>query len=249
VTPNQRVVATAARYVGVREKPPGSNRGPLIDKWENHWGMVGQPWCGMYCSAVLREAGVTDVSHPATWIICSRAKEKGWVTTRPVPGALIVWCGTHVGFLVSEVSPGVWNTIEGNTADSVARRVRSLAGATLVVSPELRHAQPSVQRQYYLEDPAVTPKLYGPWRTKVMREAAIKRLTPANRRLARRVRVKGGYGFTIGRRVYGPWLDKAGRDSAEVVLERRLDRQLRPFSRVTTTTGTPASAQALGKTT
>jgi hypothetical protein len=61
--------------------------------------------------------------------------------------------------------------------------------------------------------------------------------------------VKGGYGFTIGRRVFGPWLDRAGRDSAEVVLERRLGRQLRPFSRVTTTTGTPASAQALGKTT
>jgi hypothetical protein len=248
VTPNERVVATAARYIGVRENPLGSNRGPIIDKWERHWGMQGQPWCGMACSAWLREAGVTDVSHPATWIICSRGREKGWVTNRPVPGALIVWCGTHVGILVSEVSPGVWNTIEGNTSDMVARRVRSLAGATLVVSPELRHAQPSVVREFYLEDPKVTPKLYGPWRTKAGREKAIKSLSPANQRLARRVRVGGKYGFTIGRRVYGPWLDKDGRDKAALVLERRLGRQLRPFSRVRTTTGVSAAPQALGNT-
>jgi hypothetical protein len=248
VTANQRVVATAARYVGVRENPMGSNRGPLIDKWERYWSMIGQPWCGMFASAVLREAGVTDVSHPATAIICSKGREKGWVTNRPVPGALIVWCGTHVGILVSEVSPGVWNTIEGNSSDSVARRVRSLAGATLVVSPELRHAQPSIERSYYLEDPTVTPKLYGPWRTKAGREKAISSLSPANQRLARRVRVNGKYGFTIGRRVYGPWLDKDGRDKAALVLERRLGRQLRPFSRVRTTTGVSAAPQALGNT-
>ncbi len=247
MTANQRVVATAARYVGVRESG-GPNRGPLIDKWERYWSMIGQPWCGMFASAVLREAGVTDVSHPATAIICSRGREKGWVTNQPVPGALIVWCGTHVGILVSEVSPGVWNTIEGNTSDMVARRVRSLAGATLVVSPELRHAQPSIVREFYLEDPRVTPKLYGPWRTKAGREKAIKSLSPANQRLARRVRVGGKYGFTIGRRVYGPWLDKDGRDKAALVLERRLGRQLRPFSRVRTTTGVSAAPQALGNT-
>lgn len=247
MTANQRVVATAARYVGVRESG-GANRGPLIDKWERYWSMIGQPWCGMFASAVLREAGVTDVSHPATAIICSRGREKGWVTNQPVPGALIVWCGTHVGILVSEVSPGVWNTIEGNTSDMVARRVRSLAGATLVVAPELRHAQPSIVREFYLEDQKVTPKLYGPWRTKSGREKAIKSLSAANQRLARRVRVGGKYGFTIGRRVYGPWLDKDGRDKAALVLERRLGRQLRPFSRVRTTTGVSAAPQALGNT-
>ena len=248
MTPNERVVATAARYVGVRENPMGSNRGPLIDKWERYWGMQAEPWCGMFASAVLREAGVTDVSHPATAIICSKGREKGWVTNRPVPGALIVWCGTHVEILVSEVSPSVWNTIGGNTSDSVARRVRSLEGATLVVSPELRHAQPSASRAYYLEDPKVTPKLYGPWRTKAGREKAIKSLSPANQRLARRVRVGGKYGFTIGRRVYGPWLDKDGRNKAALVLERRLGRQLRPFSRVRTTTGQAAAPEALGNT-
>ena len=252
MTANQRVVATAARYVGVREKPPGSNDdgGGPITKWERYWSMRYEPWCGMACSAWLREAGVTDVSHPATAEICRRGREKGWVTKTPVPGALIVWCGTHVEMLVSPANAdgSVWNTIGGNTSDMVARRVRSLAGATLVVSPELRHAQPSVVREFYLEDPTVTPKLYGPWRTKAGREKAIKSLSPANQRLARRVRVGGKYGFTIGRRVYGPWLDKDGRDKAAGVLERRLGRQLRPFSRVRTTTGVSAAPQALGNT-
>ena len=251
MTPNQRVVATAARYIGVREKPPGSNDdgGGWITKIERYWSMRYEPWCGMACSAWLREAGVTDVSHPATSVICSRGREKGWTTTTPVPGALIVWCGTHVEMLVSEVSPGVWNTIGGNTSDSVARRVRSLAGATIVVSPELRHAKPSQERVYFLEDPGVTPRLYGPWRTRQARERAISRLSPDKRAIARRVRVKGKYAFELGRRVYGPWLDEQGRDEAKAVLERRLGRQLRPFSRVRQSAGTAAAPEALGKTT
>lgn len=251
MTPNQRVVATAARYIGVREKPPGSNDdgGGWITKIERYWSMRYEPWCGMACSAWLREAGVTDVSHPATSVICSRGREKGWTTTTPVPGALIVWCGTHVEMLVSEVSPGVWNTIGGNTSDSVARRVRSLAGATIVVSPELRHAKPSQERVYFLEDPKATPRLYGPWRTRQAREKAISRLSPDKRAIARRVRVKGKYAFELGRKVYGPWLDEQGRDEAKTVLERRLGRQLRPFSRVRQSAGTAAAPEALGKTT
>lgn len=250
MTANQRVVATAARYVGVRENPPGSNRGPLIDKWERYWSMIGQPWCGMFASAVLREADVTDVSHPATSEICRRGREKGWVTNNPVPGALIVWCGTHVEILVSPANAdgSTWNTIGGNTADSVARRVRNLAGCTIVVSPELRHAQPSVERAYYLEDARVVPKMYGPWATRSGREKAIAGLSAGNRKAARRVKVGNKYAFTLGRRVYGPWLDKQGRDDAERVLERRLGRELRPFSRVRTTTGITAAPQALGKT-
>ncbi len=254
MTANQRVVATAARYVGVRESPMGSNRGPVIDKWARYWGpqYVGQPWCGMACSAWLREAGVTDVSHPSTWAIVQRARDKGWTTKVPVPGALVVWPvngGRHVEMLVSQASPGVWNTIGGNVSDSVQRKVRALTDCTLVVSPELRHAQPSVERRYYLEDTEVTPKLYGPWRTKDMRERAIRGLSPANRRLARRVRVKGKYGFTLGRKVYGPWLDRAGRDAAQVILERRLEHPLRRFSRVVIGgTYSTAGAQALGKT-
>ena len=52
-------------------------------------------------------------------------------------------------------------------------------------------------------------------------ERAIKALPVALQRQARRVRVKGKYAFTLGRRIYGPWLEAAGRNEAERVLERR----------------------------
>lgn len=255
MTPNQRVVATAARYVGVRENPLGSNRGPLIDKWERYWnlGYLGWPWCGAFASAVLRESDVTDVSHPSTAEICRKARDRGWVTNTPVPGALIVWCGTHVGILISPASAdgSVWNTIEGNSGDQVARRVRSLAGCTIVVSPELRHGKLEPSRAYYLEDTrAKKPALAGPWRTRAMRERAINKLSPAAKRTVRRVKVGGKYAFEYGgeRRVYGPWLDEASRDSAQKVLRERLGRPLRTFSR-SLTQRVPASADALGKTT
>jgi hypothetical protein len=105
-----------------------------------------------------------------------------------------------------------------------------------------------VQRAYYLEDPAVKPKLYGPWRTKAQREKVIAGLSPIARKAARRVRIRGRYGFTLGRRVYGPWVDAASRDAARKVLERRLGRTLRPYSVVRKTTTTP-KAESLGETT
>lgn len=252
MTPNQRVVATAARYIGVRENPMGSNRGQLIDRWGAHWGYPngGVPWCGIFASAMLREAGVTDVSNPGTALICQQGRDKGWTTTKPVPGALIVWCGTHVGILVSELSPGVWSTIEGNHGDQVARGVRSLSGTTIVVSPELRDGgAPKPQPEFWLEDTAATPRLIGPWRTKASREKAIAKLPLPTRATVRRVRTaKGRYAALIGpRRLYGPWPTKEGRDQAKAVLEQRLGHALRPFSKQADQQA--VAAQALGKTT
>lgn len=250
-----RVVNTAARYVGVREEPDGSNRGPYIDRWQRVWGMgpgtsIGpQPWCGMFASAVLREAGVTDVSHPATWEICRKGRERGWTPPTPVPGGLIVWCGTHVGILISEVSPGVWRTIEGNSGNAVAWRTRSLAGTTIVVSPELRGQAPAPpSKSYWLEDVAARPRLYGPWRLRANRERAIARLPKAQQARVRRVRTpKGRYAFLLGpRRLYGPWGTQSARGAAQVLLERRLGRRLRPFSR--TPKPGAAAPEGLGQT-
>ena len=252
MTPNQRVVATAARYIGVRENPMGSNQGTLINKWGAHWGYPngGVPWCGIFASAVLREAGVTDVSNPGTALICQQGKANGWTTNKPVPGALIVWCGTHVGILVDELSPGVWATIEGNHGDQVARGVRSLAGATLVVSPELRdggHDKP--QPSYWIEDTLAQPRLIGPWRTKASRDKAVEKLPLSVRATARKVRTaKGRYAALLGpRRLYGPWPTKDARDTALKVLERRIGHTLRPFSK--NAANKAVAAQALGKTT
>jgi hypothetical protein len=251
---NQKVVAKALSDVGrVIERPLGSNDdgGGPITSMQAYWKIRYQPWCGCATSRWLRAVpGVTDVGHPSTWAIVQNAKRNGWVTNRPVPGALIVWPpegGTHVEMVVEVLDGDRVATVGGNVSHRVQRKVRSLEGASLVVSPELRNGS-AVQRAYYLEDPAVKPKLYGPWRTKAQREKVIAGLSPVARQAARRVRVKGRYAFTIGRRVYGPWLDKDGRDNARKVLERRLGRTLRPYSVVRKTT-TTAAAEGLGETT
>lgn len=250
---NQQVVAHALADVGrVYERPLGSNDdgGGPITHMEAHFGLRYEPWCGMACSRWLRSVpGVTDVSHPSTWEIVRRAREKGWVTTRPVPGCLIVWPpdgGRHVEMVVEVIDSNTVATVGGNVSDRVQRKVRALTDCTLVVSPELRNGD-AAGRAYYLEDPAVVPRLYGPWLTKASREKAIRRLPASLRQAARRVRMGRRYAFTLGRRVYGPWLDKDGRDQARVVLERRLGRTLRAYS--VPRKATSAQAEGLGKTT
>jgi hypothetical protein len=237
----------------VIERPLGSNDdgGGPITSMQAYWRMRYEPWCGMAASRWLRSTpGVTDVSHPSTWTIVQQAKQRGWITTRPVPGCLIVWPpegGRHVEMVVEVIDANKVATVGGNVSDRTMRKVRSLQGASLVVSPELRNGD-AAPRAFYLEDTAVKPKLYGPWRTFAQREKVIAGLSPAARASARRVRVKGRYAFTLGRRVYGPWLDKAGRDEARKVLERSLGRTLRPYSVVRKTTAN-AKAEALGRVT
>lgn len=254
-TLNDQVVAAAIRDVGrVIERPLGSNDdgGGPITRMEAYWRMRYQPWCGMACSRWLRAVkGVTDVSHPSTWTIVQEAKRKGWVTTKPVPGALIVWPpegGRHVEMVVEVLGDGLVATVGGNVSDRVQRKVRALAGATLVVSPELRGGK-SRPQTYWLEDAAAQPRLVGPWRTERQRQKALKGLKPAVRAGARLVTTPNGRkAILIGpRRLYGPWADADARNEARAVLERRLGRRLRPFAKPAP--ARKAKAEGLGRTT
>jgi hypothetical protein len=232
MTAAERVIAAAARHVGVTESPPGSNRGPWIDRWQRRWGLLGQPWCGMFVSAVYAEAGVDDddLAHPSTAEICRRARAQGAITG-PMPGAMVVWCGRHVEILVSEVRPGVWRTIGGNTGNQVAWRVRDISDALIVSPVAISSNQVERRRRFWLEDPGARPKVYGPWRLKAWREAAIRSLPRAQQARVRRVRIGRGYGFVLGpRRRYGPWSTREARDASRAILERRLGRRLRPYS-------------------
>ncbi len=254
-TLNDQVVAAAIRDVGrVIERPLGSNDdgGGPITRMESYWRMRYQPWCGMACSRWLRAVkGVTDVSHPSTWTIVQQAKSRGWVTSKPVPGALIVWPpegGTHVEMIVEVLGDGLVATVGGNVSDRVQRKVRALSGATLVVSPELRNGN-ARQMTYWLEDAAAQPRLVGPWRTERQRQKALKAMKPAVRATARLVTTpKGRKAILIGpRRLYGPWMDSEQRDAAKSVLQKRLGRTLRPFSKPAP--ARKAKAESLGRTT
>jgi hypothetical protein len=126
----QKMVAIAAREVGVAESPPGSNNSPRIAQYRSATaGSPGPgPWCAYFTSWVARQAGAPvgpngggfgSVDALYAWAQqAHKALPKG---ATPQPGDLIVW-DEHIG-LVESVGPnGTVNTIEGNSSDKVTRR-------------------------------------------------------------------------------------------------------------------------------
>lgn len=263
-TKNDVVVAVASKYVGTVEQPRGSNRGPAIDRWQRYWNMgVGtsigpQPWCGMFISGTLREAslltkqdgGITDIGHPSTWAMCQK-KQYVIPWQKAVPGAVIVWCGTHTELLVEEVSKGVWRCIGGNTDDGVRWTTRDIRrNCTILCSPELRDYRPIVRTEYWLEDVKANPIQRGPWLTKAGRDRKLNALSVSRRKTARKVRIGKRYAFIEGpRRDYGPYPDRAARERSAEKIEARLGRPLRRYSKkVKPATSSPVP-ESLGKTT
>lgn len=59
VDPAALIIAQARKHLDVREQPPGSNRGPKIDKWLTDVGCpLKNPWCAAYASAMVKDAGL-----------------------------------------------------------------------------------------------------------------------------------------------------------------------------------------------
>lgn len=146
----------ALSFVGTKESPANSNRGPQIDKWEQAVDMIAQPWCGAFVHAALDHAGVKGLSSRMRYcpyiIEDAKAGKNGLLKVVPwedrTPGDLLVYQWDtgpvdHVGLYFSDArGPVTVNTVEGNTAvgnDSnggeVMRRVRDRKFVAAVVRP------------------------------------------------------------------------------------------------------------------
>jgi hypothetical protein len=267
LTAGQKAARRAGTYVGVTES--GTNRGQDVDRWQRPWGMgYGWPWCGAFAAAMVAygvtgvEGDVFDdrlgnpvIGNPSTALMYERAKSQGAIISRPMPGAFILWPGTHVG-VCADYSPDGRTvvTYEGNAGDAVRQRVRAFGPGTGVVFAAplaIRNVKPPAPaRRYYVEDTGAQPVFRGPWRLRASRERAISGLPEARRARARRVRTARGYGFYEGpRRVYGPWADADARDAQAIVLARSLGRPVRKYSEPVTDRATIITPDELGKTT
>lgn len=260
-TLNDVVVAVASADAGMIETPKGANRGKKIDRWARYWKMLGVPWCGLAISGWYREAAnrskqkITDVGHPSTWYMVQNAKKRGWVIShdKAVPGAAIVWPeqgGRHTEMLVEELRPGVWRCLGGNVDDGCRWTVRSLEGATLVCPPELKKYTPVERKQFWLEDPAATEKMLGPWRSQRARDKVYDNMPPARQRKARKVRVGRKYAIVEGpKKHYGPYVDEESRSKSAKEIQNRIGRPLRFYSKKVTPALSSIVPESLGKTT
>ncbi|MES4793097.1 MAG: CHAP domain-containing protein, partial [Chloroflexota bacterium] len=116
----------ACSQVGVREHPPGSNRGPEVEKYLAAVGCnPGDPWCMAFVYWCYRQAAAKiGKENPLTpsgscSAIYRWAKREGKLASRPTPGDVFLVKGgktghCHTGIVVG-VDGGFVQTVEGNT--------------------------------------------------------------------------------------------------------------------------------------
>lgn len=145
--PRKRALKYAAKFVGVTERPPGSNGGKYIDGWQKLFGIWRTYWCGAFAGAMLRHVGVKVSSRIvyAPYIQADARNHRngfrGWTVDpgRARAGDVgTLWNGEHVVLLRGKpnLRTGKVKTFEGNTsfADGsqsnggcVARKVRNIS--------------------------------------------------------------------------------------------------------------------------
>lgn len=147
--------------VGVKESPAGSNRGPLVSKWQKDVaGIDGQPWCGAFVGYGLKHVGGIVVAASVVYtpsIYTHGLNGTGgmervvkWDQRQPGDLLLYKWPGVsrdfcdHVGILDTDRV----HSVEGNTSPGVAgsqsngggvyRRDRGNSNVVAVVRPRWR---------------------------------------------------------------------------------------------------------------
>ncbi len=134
MNPVAALLDQAQRFLDVRETPPGSNRGVVIDfcllnalpgAWEPFpVGVKGAPWCAGFVSLVGQLALGLTWPVPRTvsvQVIAEWAEDKQHATAFPRAGDLMLRYYPslqrygHIGIVTAAPSSRKYSTIEGNT--------------------------------------------------------------------------------------------------------------------------------------
>jgi hypothetical protein len=260
MTKGEKVVATAEKYLGVVEVPWGSNRGTQIDQWQAYWGMRAEPWCGIFVSAIFREAGVSGegIPHPAVAEMVSRARAKGrlWNRTGTIPvGSIWMQDGIHTGIVTHHAAGNNYvDIIDGNSNNGVRRTRRSLtiSGIYVAIPEAVREAvapEFKIVRKYewYLRDRGAKPTVWrnsegkaGLWETQAFADKAIAGLLNGPHRtywtMLKPRSIRAGNGKWVIQLgdvyLYGPW--RTNLDSVRIAkarIEKQVGRKLELIER------------------
>ena len=134
-----RLVQRAKQFVGVKEHPAGTNRGPYnaklkggIDDWcKRAAGITGYPWCAAFVCAMAEDCGyrIPEPRRASVEYLDRWAEKVGKVVDRPLRGDLVCYdfdggWFDHIG-IVDRVLAVRWRgnrfigyvrTVEGNTS-------------------------------------------------------------------------------------------------------------------------------------
>ena len=140
----RKVLDIAAKYIGVTEYPPNSNK--VIFNTAYYGKEVSgaaYPWCAVFMWYIFREAGASDLfcgggKYAYTPSIANFYKSKGKSYSIPKPGDLVLFKFpgsnriNHIGIVERVLAPNKIQTIEGNTSvgnntngGAVMRRTRA----------------------------------------------------------------------------------------------------------------------------
>lgn len=127
-TPGQIAVSYALMEVGVKEDPPGSNRGPRVDVYIRAAGLDpdegSYPWCACFVTWAVREAhlraNLMRFRGAARVVDMVQLNSGLWI---PEPVDACVFCHVndndtgHAGFVLQscKAHPDCFLTVEGNT--------------------------------------------------------------------------------------------------------------------------------------
>lgn len=131
MNPNEQKLRNRALYrcscsIGVHEQPPGSNRGPEVDRYQLHFGKeyLGTYWCASWLGFEFDHAAL-DVGVPMPFRIspsCGDILKRAHLTGRVIdspskikPSDLVIFHAEHIG-VVTGVHDGWITTIEANTS-------------------------------------------------------------------------------------------------------------------------------------
>jgi uncharacterized protein (TIGR02594 family) len=124
----------AQKEIGTRELP--ENRGPAILRYIRlaGCGAEGEPWCAIFCNAMLEKVGVKGTRSPSSQ---SFRHDPNFVQLEgPALGAIVVYWRVsrisglgHVGFYNGEDSHGFIETLGGNESDMVRNELLNPHGS------------------------------------------------------------------------------------------------------------------------
>ena len=114
------VVMAITQGVGMLEDPPGSNRGPDIDRLNLRAGVpLGSYWCASWAGAIWQDAGAEVPKGYAScdaWMTWGKATNR-WTQHTPAVGSAVLYGvpgdARHMGIII-RTTPVVLS-IEGNT--------------------------------------------------------------------------------------------------------------------------------------